>query len=413
MNLRRECTDLMQQRTNMLNAAEVAYDAGNQAEYDSCMEKVRNMGDRIQSLQADIAEQDRKFALRPGPTGAEARDIAEERGSLLMKGDAVKFTTDEIRRVIMNQITLASGDLVKPSGVDPTIRDPIGNVVSSIVDQVTTMDLTGLGSYSVPYVISELKANAGKIETLAGTARAVSADPTLGVAEIKPYELNVTTYVDRNISDLTPVGYYEKVHGMAMRALRRELANLIVNGDSEATHVMYGMKNATNKKGEAIYASLDVSAIDANTLDELYFSYGDDDYVGANARLLLHKRDLRAFGKLRGTNEKRRLLKISRDAGNANIGNIDDGGVIIPYTLVSGLTSLSTATAGDAAIQTMIYGDPANYLLGLFGQYSVRVDESVKAVERMLTILGDAKVGGNLTVDQGAVVATLPAMAAE
>jgi len=57
----------------------------------------------------------------------------------------------------------------------------------------------------------------------------------------------------------------------------------------------------------------------------------------------------------------------------------------------------------------MVYGDPQNYELGLFGDYTVRVDESVKAVERMLTVLGDAMVGGNLIVDKGFVVATLPA----
>ena len=56
----------------------------------------------------------------------------------------------------------------------------------------------------------------------------------------------------------------------------------------------------------------------------------------------------------------------------------------------------------------MLYGDPANYELGLFGDYTIRVDESVKAVERMTTILGDAFVGGNLVVDKGFVVATLP-----
>lgn len=56
----------------------------------------------------------------------------------------------------------------------------------------------------------------------------------------------------------------------------------------------------------------------------------------------------------------------------------------------------------------MLYGDPANYELGLFGDYTVRVDDSVKAVERMVTILGDAMVGGNLIVDKGFVIANLP-----
>ena len=73
------------------------------------------------------------------------------------------------------------------------------------------------------------------------------------------------------------------------------------------------------------------------------------------------------------------------------------------------LTSLSGATQStSAAIQTMLYGDPGNYELGLFGDFTVRVDESIKGEERMLTILGDAMVGGNLIVDKGFVVATLP-----
>lgn len=81
----------------------------------------------------------------------------------------------------------------------------------------------------------------------------------------------------------------------------------------------------------------------------------------------------------------------------------------MPYSISKQLTALSESTAGAAAIQAMVYGDPRNYELGLFGDYTVRVDESIKGVERMLTILGDAMVGGNLIVDKGFVVATLPA----
>ena len=56
----------------------------------------------------------------------------------------------------------------------------------------------------------------------------------------------------------------------------------------------------------------------------------------------------------------------------------------------------------------MIYGNPLNYELGLFSDFTVRVDESYKAQERLLTILGDVMIGGNLVVDKGVVVATLP-----
>lgn len=406
--MKRKLIDLCAQRSQHLQAAEAALAAGDTAKYDSEMNQVTNINAEIQRIQNLLSEQQRQI-LEKQPTPAEARDMAEERGNQLRTGSEVKFSATEVLRAVRNATTLATGTLVEPTGAGSNIRDPLGTMVSSVVDQVYVQDLTGMGSYMEPYVISEIDAKAGKVESLAGTARASSTDPTFGVAEIRPYELNVTSFVDRNISRLSPANYYNKIYGMAMRALRRKLAGLIVNGDGETTSVMYGMKTAKNKAGTAIYASENISAIDINTLDSLYFAYGSSDAMGPNARLFLTKQDLKALGALRGANEKRRLLEITPDAGNPNTGTIRDGGLVIPYTIVSDLTSLTGTTASTTgAIQTMLYGDPMNYELGLFGEFSVRVDESVKSVERMYTILGDAMVGGNLIVDKGIVVATLP-----
>ena len=407
--LRQKLMDLTNSRAQQLEKAEAALAANNQADYNSAMEAVRNLNSQIKDVQDLIQEQDRKAMETPGPTGAEARDIAEERGALLMKGDKVDFTVNEVRRAVMNATTLATGTLVEPTGAGSTIRDPLGNGVSSIVDQVYVQDLTGMGSFMEPYVITELEANTGTVASQAGKARAATADPTFGIAEIKPYELNVTSFVDRNISRLSPANYYEKIFGMAMRAMRRKVAGFIVNGDGETSHVMHGVKTATNKAGSAIYAAENVTGVDINLLDTLYFAYGSSSEMGPRARLLLTKKDLKALGALRGTNEKRHLLEITPDAGNPNTGTIRDGGLVLAYTICPDLTSLSDTTAGAAAVQTMLYGDPMNYELGLFGPYSVRVDESVKAVERMVAILGDAMVGGNLIVDKGFVVATVPA----
>ena len=212
----------------------------------------------------------------------------------------------------------------------------------------------------------------------------------------------------RNISRLTPANYYAKVYAMAMRAMRRDTVKMIFNGDGQSTNDMFGIKTAKNVAGNAIYATKELSAVDADLLTELMFAYGGDEMLGGSCRLYLNKADLLALGKIRGTNEKRRLFDIVPDAGNPNTGTIREGGTIVPYSIASNLTALSGSSQGSAAIQTMVYGDPMNYELGLFGDYTVRVDESVKAVERMLTILGDAMVGGNLIVDKGFVVATLP-----
>ena len=406
MDPRERLIDLSNQRTAALDAANTAMEAGNTADYDSAMQKVTNLNTEIKRVQDLITEQERVIDARQ-PSQAEMHDMAEDRANTLRNGGTVTFAQDEMRRFIRNAVTLATETLAEPTGVDGTIRDAMGNVPGSIIDRVSVMDLTGLGNFLVPYSISDLTATGGKVKTNAGTARTAGSDPTLAYAELRPYEVNVTQYIDRNISRLTPVAYYNYIQSMAMRAMRRKVASLIVNGDGQSTPDMFGIKTAKNKAGAAICASVNVSGIDENIMDTLFYAYGSDEACGENAYLFLNKADLKAIGKLRNS-DKQRVFKINPTAGNPNTGTIEDGGNIVPYTIVSDLTALSASTAGSAAIQTMLYGDPANYELGLFGDYTVRVDDSVKAVERMVTILGDAMVGGNLIVDKGFVIANLP-----
>lgn len=413
--MRRKMIDLMQQRAQLVEKAEALLKDGRREEYRAEMDKVAAMNTEIQDLQKLLEEQDRKFMEKPADP-AEEKDKAAERGSALMKGQEVKFSVQEVRKTLFvpgaveKSVTLATGTLAQPTGAGTNIRDPLGNGVGAIIDQVYVQDLTGMASYLEPYVISEFDASGADVATAAGTARTASSDPTYGVAKISPYELTTTSYVDRNIARLTPANYYAKTFAMAMRALRRDTVKMIFNGDGQSTNNdMFGIKTAKNVAGSTIFSTLNVTAVDADLLTNLMFAYGGDEELGGNCRLYLNKADLLALGKLRGTNEKRRLFDIVPDAGNPNTGTIREGGTIVPYSIASNLTALSSSSAGSSAIQTMVYGDPMNYELGLFGDYTVRVDESVKAVERMLTILGDAMVGGNLIVDKGFVVATVAA----
>ena len=413
--MRRKLIDLRQKRTALLEGAEALLKEGKREEYRAEMDKVTKMNEEIRDVEDLVREQDRKF-LEKAADPAEEKDKAEERGNELVKGHEVKFSPMEVAKALFlprteveKSVTLATGTLAQPTGAGTNIRDPLGYGVGAIIDQVYVQDLNGMSAYLEPYVISEPDAKGAKVTTAAGTARAASDDPQLGVAKIAPYELTTTSYVDRNISRLTPANYYAKIFAMAMKSMRRSTVGMIFNGDGQATNDMFGVKTAKNMAGSAIYATLNVDAVDADLLTELMFAYGGDEELGGNCRLYLNKKDLLALGKLRGTNEKRRLFDIVPDAGNPNTGTIREGGTIVPYSISSKLTALSASEKGSSAIQTMVYGDPMNYELGLFGPYTVRVDESVKAVERMLTILGDAMVGGNLIVDKGFVVATLPA----
>ena len=395
--MKQKLYDLIHQRAGLLAQAEEALTTDDQAGYDRAMERITNLNEEIQQIQALVAEQDRQMLAAPAPAGSEAEDMAQERVAALLRGDSVTFTASEVRRALSNQITLATGTILQPTGAGASIHDPLGNVVPSLVDRVRVMDMTGMGAFQEPYVITELDAKGDKVEETAGTVRETSTDPTFGVAEIKPYELSVTAFVDRNISRLSPASYYDKIYGMAMRAMRRKLAELIINGDDLSTPTFFGITNAKNKAAAPIFAEAALgSAIDVNTLDTLYFAYGSDEAMGAGARLLLTKANLKALGQLRGTNEKRRLLEIIPDPANPNSGTIKDGGLVLPYDLVKAV--------GDTKL---LYGDPMNFEVGLFGNYTIRLDDSVKAVERMTAILGDVFVGGNLIVDKGFVVGTI------
>ena len=386
--MKRKLIALAADRKAALDAAQKALEANNQAEYTSQMEKVQNINSEIDQVKALLTEQERVI-LADQPSAAEANDMANERGNDLMHGRAINLTNNEVFRALRNAVTI-TGTLVQPTGSGTEIHDN-QPAISSLLDMVHVEDMTGLSGWEEPYVISEFDGAVADPVAKSGTARAASTDPAFGISQIVPMEITTTSFVDRNIEKLSPARYYDKVLQMALRALRRKAVNLIVNGAVDGTKTSYGIKTAVNKAGASIIVTDTYTAIDENTLDELYFALGPDTEFTGEAVLQLRKADLKAFGQLRGANEKQRLLNITKQ-GNGNRGVIADGGVQIPYVIVPDLV------AGD-----LIYGNPLNYMLGLFGGYEIRVDESAKAIERMHTILGDVMLGGNVVEHQGFV----------
>lgn len=386
--MKRKLIALAADRKAALDAAQKALEANNQAEYTSQMEKVQNINSEIDQVKALLTEQERVI-LADQPSAAEANDMANERGNDLMHGRAINLTNNEVFRALRNAVTI-TGTLVQPTGSGTEIHDN-QSAIYSLLDMVHVEDMTGLSGWEEPYVISEFDGAVADPVAKSGTARAASTDPAFGISQIVPMEITTTSFVDRNIEKLSPARYYDKVLQMALRALRRKAVNLIVNGAVDGTKTSYGIKTAVNKAGASIIVADTYTAIDENTLDELYFALGPDTEFTGEAVLQLRKADLKAFGQLRGANEKQRLFNITKQ-GNGNSGVIADGGVQIPYVIVPDLA------AGD-----LIYGNPLNYMLGLFGGYEIRVDESAKAIERMHTILGDVMLGGNVVEHQGFV----------
>lgn len=332
-------------------------------------------------------------------------DEAEARAKEMQESGRMTITSTEVRAAIGREsraTLIGTGSLAQPVKAGAEIHDTM-NQVPNIADQVSVIDATGAASYEEAYVKTEPVA---KTKADNGSAAAES-DAVFRVAKLAPALINVTSYVSRNIQRVNPLAYQEKIRTLALKALRRKVAEIIVNGDGDH----FGIKTATNTNKETIYKELlvDSKEIGADTLRKIVFSYGGNDELGGNARLYLTKEDLAAFGAVRGTNEKKPVYEITPSAENPNVGTIKDGGIIVPYSIHSGLTSLSKATQGSAKIQTMLYGDPQNVELALFGDYTIEVYKETKAVEGMLTVIGEVMVGCNLVVDQGFVVVTLAA----
>ncbi len=349
---------------------------------------------------ADSEEQNRGLKVVDMMETRKANEV-EERAKAFATTGKLKIENNETRATL-----LSGGQIATPTKV-AGINEP-GTQFSSIVDMVTIEDMTGIGSYKEAYIDSWQTAGAAT----EGTASAPT-DPVFKTVQINPFLLDTLSYVSREIRKQTPLQYEEKVRQGALIALRKKVAEWIVNGNGTAAP--YGIKNAVNTDSSpaSMTKTLSVTSatIDDKTLRKIVFEYGNDESIGTNAVLFLNKADLIAFGDVRGTNEKGAVYEIIPDGSNPNTGVIKEGGLTVKYCLNSNLTALSSSTRGSSAIQTMVYGDPSCYKLGLFGDYEVNVSEDYKFAEGLLAIRGEAMVGGNVVIKNGFVVVTLAATA--
>lgn len=390
---RARMNELLGQRADLLAAAERELNAGNKTEYQSYMTRATALNGQIDDLKAVVAEYDR-YDIQHAPTfGNDERDM-KAMGEHLMGGERVNFEPKNVERALRTNSVTFSGSLVTPTGGSSQINDGAATQVSTLVNQVRVETFDGMTSYEEAYLKSMQKATAGSVKTVSGTARATS-DPVWRKAKLIGFEAQTTSFVDRNISRLSPAAYAAKCQSYAMKALIKKVNTLICNGDDLGTHEFFGLINAKNTDGEEIfYADASVTAINADTVRKLVFGYGGEEEVSSQARLILSKKTLESIGNIKiGADDNRKLFDISQ---NGNVGTIKEGGLIVPYTIASAI--------GD---NTIAYGDPMTFLLALFGPYSIRIDDSVKSVERLTAILGDVLVGGNLVVDKGMSIATL------
>ena len=306
-----------------------------------------------------------------------------------MKERRTKLSNHELRSLLVS-----SGKIASPTKASDTISDE-PRAVSSIVDQVFAEDLTGTGGIELAFAKDVIEADE-KTEGMATEEK----DAEIGIALVKNTDISVLTSISRKYAKVSPVRYEEKVKELALKGLRKKLAYLIVHGSADGN--MYGIYNAKDKDGNSMCGEIKLSGnIDATTLRKIVFGHGGDEEVSGPCRLYLSKEDLAAFGAVRGKNELKAIYEIIPDGANPNTGIIKDGGLSVPYTICSKANVYTKVEATAEGVDTMFYGSPDAYTLGLYGDYEIRVSEEFQFNKGLNTIAGDLTVGGNVNAYKG------------
>lgn len=356
------------------------------AERNKILENIQN----YQQLRQKIADGSIGTSVDiGGNTGAEN---FEERAKKFMSTKRTSIATNQLRAALVS-----SGKLATPTAVSG-INDTIGAKHSSIIDLVKIVDCGGMGSNKVAYIDTDADAAAEQTEGSAATAK----ETTFGYVEITPKTLATYAQISEQAKNQTPLQYEAKVQEQALISLRKAAVKLVISKLKAST---------LNKAVDASVSSAKKGILDENTLTDFLLEYGGDESVVGEAVLFLNKKDLRAIGKIRGTQDKKKVYEIVPDGSNPNVGIIKDGGLSVKYCICSELAACVDTVQGSAAIQTMFYGNPQCLELDLFTDYQVKVSEEFAFTSLMDTILGSVSLGADVVAKNGFVALTIPATA--
>ncbi|QWH26535.1 phage major capsid protein (plasmid) [Bacillus mycoides] len=296
-------------------------------------------------------------------------EASEKRGQALMENRAV---------------TVGSSNVVLPKHSASDIR-PTFNEVSTLIDRVSTKTLKGGESYQQPYINGY-----GEGDYTAEGTDYTSAETTFGYADITKAKVTAYSEDTEELQKLPAADYDDEVMKGITVSTRKKLTREILIGTG-ATNRLVGIFS-TAAKAIDVATDLEISKIDASTLDEIIYSYGGDEDVEDAAVLILNKKDLKSFAKLRTTDGK----KVYNVVSQGNSGTIDG----VPFIINSACKAVSDAktTVGQ---YNMAYGPLSNYQLTIFSDMDVQRSTDFKFKQGMIAHRGSVFAGGNVISKNG------------
>lgn len=252
------------------------------------------------------------------------------------------------------------------------------NPVSSIIDLVNFKNMNGGESYEVPYVDSY-----GEGNYTAQGAAASTTETKFKYAAINKTKVTAYQEVPEEIKKLADIDYTSEIETGLEKATRKKLAKEILVGDGSSGHLVGIFSSNATAIDSA--TDLEIDAIENTTLDDIVYSYGGDEETEGDAVLILNKKDLAAFAKLRDSNGNR-IHEIRRMGAT---GTIDE----IPYVINSACVALADASAND---YMMAYGSLQSYDMVAFSDLETNESRDYKFKEGLISYKTQAYMGGNV-----------------
>lgn len=319
--------------------------------------------------------------------GSEVKNQARAKsGKALKDGKKVSFAAKALVAP-KAALTTTDGSVVLAEHTSTDIS-PTFNNVSSLIDRVKTVPLPGGETYKRAYVESY---GDGAGSTEEGADYNLS-EPNFGYAEIVREKITAYAEEPEEMVKLPDADYDGVVEESVTRAIKRYASRQILVGPGGTGKFRGIFFNPTEESEQIIDPATDITtitAIDDATLDEIIYSYGGDEEVEDVAVLILSKKDLKKFAKLRDKQGR----KVYTIKNHGNTGTIDE----VPYIINSACAEIG----GTADTYCMAYGPLSNYEVAVFSDIDARKSEHYKFKQGQIAYRADVYMGGNVVAKNG------------
>lgn len=318
----------------------------------------------------------------------EENKVLEERGQALKDGKSIKVDYED------RAVTVSSGSVLVEKKYKRTIDESFQGV-SALVDRVNSIQLDGGDSYSVAF-----EKGYGEGDYTAEGADYSETEPKVDYVETGRAKITAYTEVTDELTKLPNIDYQALVVKRVRDAIRKKLGGQIIAG-AGTSNTIKGIYNADTKVlPTSDGADIEIGVIDEDTLNTVVFAYGGDEAIEDEQVLILSKKDVEAFSKVKDTTG-RFVYRITRNGQTGRIGYAQ-GGVDVPFVINSACKALSDDATGEGNF-TMVYGALSSFELPVFSALEIKESRDYKFKQGIIAYRGDVIVGGTVSKYKGFV----------